>query len=708
MRLFKTESMAIINTLREKMGRLVVVVVGLSIMAFVLTDLLGPQSSILGTNKREVGEIDGESISQEQYAVLVDNLKRYYGISTSNESTMQFVRDQAWQQMVRDVAFSKKLDQLGLEISTNERVDMVQGKNISPTMQNFFMQRLGTADINSIRGYLQSLDFDPNEAFIFANAEQQAIVNRRMDKFTNLISKTEYVTLEEAKQAYQSQLAFLNVDYVYVPFSSVTNDQIGEITEAEIRDYLNENEEDYTVEETRSIDYVSFPVVPSAEDTASYEQQMADIVARFEEGANDSIYALSTTEQGLGFSTYDPTALPIAVQELLPNLTQGQIIGPDLANGIYSVHKISEIVPTEDQFAKLSVISFNKAGLTPADIAGVRTKANGVLRQLRNGGDFAQLARENSQGAYANSGGDMGWVKKGDANSSGFADAAFARTRAGLITRLVESDDNIYIVRVDQPRISNRYKVAQVIVEMTPSFETTNEVYLKAAEFASSAYGPQEFADKAGENGYAVFSGSDIDKNATSIGRLAEARQVVSWLYGEAQYGDVKDFELEDEYVVAVYSLQTEAGVRDFNDVRSEIEGILRNEKKAEFIKSKLAAQSGNAAAVAAAYGSEAQVLSNTALKLSDVQLQGAGTAPEAIGAAFALQSAGEWTAPYIVDGQGVVMIEFKAKSDAAEIGDYTLYENQIIRDAVARANTTLGESVIEKIEVTDERYKYY
>ena len=53
-------------------------------------------------------------------------------------------------------------------------------------------------------------------------------------------------------------------------------------------------------------------------------------------------------------------------------------------------------------------------------------------------------------------------------------------------------------------------------------------------------------------------------------------------------------------------------------------------------------------------------------------------------------------------------MIEFKAKSEAAEIGDYTLYENQIIRDAVARANTTLGESVIEKIEVTDERYKYY
>ena len=708
MRLFKIESMAIINTLREKMGRLLVVVVGLAIVGFVLTDLLGPQSSILGNNKREVGEIDGEPVSQEQYAVLVDNLKRYYAVSTSNESTMQFLRDQAWQQMVRDIAFSKKLDQLGLEISTNERIDMVQGKNISPTIRQFLQSR-GISSTDQIKNYLATyVAIDPNEQFIFANAEQQAIVNRRMDKFTNMISKTEYVTLEEAKRAYQSQLTFLNVDYVYVPFSSVSDDQISTVTDAEIRAYLNENEEDYTVEETRSIEYVSFPVVPSAEDSASYDQQMADIKARFETGDNDSIFALTTTEQGLGFSTYDPTAMPIAVQDQLPNIKAGQIIGPDLSNGIYSIHKVTEIVPTDKEFSKLSMISFNKAGLSPADVAGARTKANAVLRQLRNGADFAQLARENSQGAFANAGGNMGWVEKSEASVADFADAAFARTRTGLIPRLIETDNNIYIIRVDEKKIKNRYKIAQVIIEMTPSFETTNEVYLEAAEFAVSAYGAQEFNEKAGANGYSVFSGSDIDKNAASVGRLTEARQIVSWLYGEAEFGDVKEFELEDEYVVAVYSLQREAGVRDFNDVKSEIEGILKNKKKAEFIKTKLAAQSGSASEVAAAYGDEAQVLNNSALKLADTFLQGAGNAPEAVGAAFALQNVGDWTAPYVAEEKGVVRLELKSRSDAAEIGDYTSYENQIIRDAIAKATTTLGESVIEKIDVTDERYKYY
>jgi len=700
--------MAIINTLREKMGRLVVVVVGLSIMAFVLTDLLGPQSAILGTNAREVGEIDGEAISQEQYALLVDNLKRQYGITTSNESTNQFIRDQAWNQLVSSIAFSNKLEELGLEISNNERVDIVQGKNLSPTMQNFFLQRLGTTDINQIRGYLQSLDFDPNEAFIFANAEQQAMSQRMMQKFLNMVAKTEYATLEDAKKRYQEQLAFLNIDYVYVPFSSVTNEQIGAVTDEEIRNYLSENEEDYTIEESRSIDFISFPVVPSAEDSAAYEVQMQDVVNRFNDPENnDSTYSMSITEQGLGFSTYDATALPIAVQELLPNVTKGQIIGPDLTEGIYTVHKIVDIVPTDDEFAKISMISFNKAGLAPSDVAGVRTKANGVLRQLRNGGDFAQLARDNSEGAYANAGGDMGWVKNGESQIAEFATDVFARTRKGLINKLIESDNNIFIIRVDEAKMKNRYKIAQVIVEMTPSYETQNAAYRNAGEFATAVYGPEEFRNKAAEAGYSVFSGSDINKNAIAVGRLTEARQVVSWLYGEAEMGDVKDFELTDEYVVAVYSERKDAGVQSFESVRAEIEGILIEKKKTDFIKSKLSAASGSAAEVAAAYGPEAVQSNIPSLKLGDSSIQGRGQAPEAIGAAFALQNVGDWTAAYAAQ-DGVVMLQLKSKSEAVEIGDYSIYENQIVRDATQRAQNALSESVIEKVDITDERYKYY
>ena len=699
--------MAIINTLREKMGRLLVVIVGLSILAFVLTDVLSQNSSLFG-GSRDVGEIDGESISQEDFANLVENLRRNYGITNSDPAMMQFIRQQAWDYLVNDIAFSKKLNELGLEIGAAERVDMVQGKNLSPTMSNFFLQRIGSNDISTIRQYLTSIQYDPNEQFIFASAEQQAMLERTRNKYINMLSKTEYVTLAEAQQAYQAQLGFANVDYVYVPFSSVSDEQIGEISESEIRNYLNRNEEGFTVEESKSISYVSFPVIPSAEDSTGFERQMDDIKNRLQTTDNDSLFAVSITEQGTGFNTYDPNALPIAVADQLKSLKVGDIIGPDLSNGIYTLHKLSGIVPTEDEFARARRIVFNISGLGAVDAAKVRETANDVLRQLRNGASFEDMVRQHSQGAYNNAGGDMGWVRKGEVQIADIESAIFGATRKGLVRRLIQTDNNIYIVDVTETKVKNRYKVAQIIVEQIPSQKTIDAAYREAGLFASSVDGLNAFNNYASEKGYSVFSGSNIDKNASSIGRLSNARQIVSWLFRDASIGDVKDFDLDGEYVVAVFTDEREEGVQPLDEVRNQIENTLRQEKKADFIKAKLSGLSGTVSEIATAYGPEANVYSNSALKLADTSLPNAGVAPEAIGAAFALQTPGEKTTPQIVDNQGVVIIQLKSRSDAAEIGDYTSYENQLLQQAINAVTGLLGQSVIDRVEVIDQRYKYF
>lgn len=701
--------MAIINTLREKMGKLLVVVVGLSIMAFVLTDLLSNNSSLFGGNSQFVGEIDGQVITQEEFANIVDNLKRYYGLTTTNDGSLQFIREQAWNQLVRDIAFGNKLNELGLEIGTNERIDMVQGNNLSPSMLQFFEQFVGATDQASIKQFLSQLPaYGPEAQFYFANAEQQAMIQRREQKFVNLLAKTGYVTLEEAKQAYKAQFEISDVEYMYVPFASVSDDQIGEISDSEVRAYLSANEEDYSVEETRSVQYVRFPVVPSADDSASYQAQMADIRNALESNDNDSSYAISVTEQGIGFSTYDPSALPTAAADNLKTLKKGDIIGPDLQSGIYSIHKISDIVPSEDQFARVSQIVFNLAGKTPTDQQAVRKTANDVLRQIRGGESFDVLARQYSEGENSTAGGDLSWVKKGDSRIADIEDEVFRRTRKGLIPRLIEKNDKVYVVNVTETKISNRYKVATIIVEMTPSFETENQVYIEAAEFASAAYGAEEFNNVAAENGYSVFSAADIDKNAAAAGALENGRQIVSWLYGEASMGDVKDFDLDNEYIVAVYDGQTDEGVQDIEDVRADIEKILREEKKAEFIKSKMASLSGSVAEIAAAYGEEAKIYNDNSVSLNSNSLLNVGTAPEAIGAALALVNAGDKTKPIVADALGVVVVQLKSKSTAADIGDYTSYENQLLSSAQNAVNSKLTQSVIDRVEVTDSRYKFY
>ena len=701
--------MSIINTLREKMGRLLVVVVGFSILAFVLTDLATNQN-LFGGGARNVGEIDGEEISQEDFSVMVDNAMRSYGYPTGNPQLTQYMRDQVWQQLINQVAFSNKLEQLGLEISKNERVDMVQGKNLSPVMQNFFNQYLGSTNQADIKNFLANINmYGPEAQFYFANAESQAMSSRQSQKFESLLTKTQYVTLAEAQREYRSQFTISDVDYLHVPFSSVSDDQVGQVTDSEIQNYLNENKERYTVDESKDLEYVSFPVVPSAADSAMYREQMSEIRAAFEdETTNDSTYALSMTEQGIGFTTYDPSALPNSLANNLTTLSKGDIVGPELQNGIYTIHKISDILPTETAFARASQIVFYLQGKTPSEKSNVRQTAREVLRRINSGEAFEALAREYSDGQFSTSGGDLGWIRETDSKVADVKDEVFGARRTGLINRLIEKNDKIYIINVSQTAIKQRYKVAQVIVEMVPSYETSNEVYLQAAEFAASVSDAEEFREYAANNGYSVFQGTKIDKNANSIGQLTNARQVVTWLYGEASIDDVNEFELDNEYVVAVYTNETEEGVQSIEEVRAEITQILKNQKKADFIKSKLSSLSGSVNEMATAYGPEAQYFAKQNVKMEDTSLGNLGVAPEAIGAASGLQNPGDKTSPKVIEGSGVVVIQLNARSEASELGDYTLYENELLQEAANRIAQSLFLSITDKIEVTDQRYKYF
>ena len=440
-----------------------------------------------------------------------------------------------------------------------------------------------------------------------------------------------------------------------------------------------------------------------------YREQMSEIRAAFEdETTNDSTYALSMTEQGIGFTTYDPSALPNSLANNLTTLSKGDIVGPELQNGIYTIHKISDILPTETAFARASQIVFYLQGKTPSEKSNVRQTAREVLRRINSGEAFEALAREYSDGQFSTSGGDLGWIRETDSKVADVKDEVFGARRTGLINRLIEKNDKIYIINVSQTAIKQRYKVAQVIVEMVPSYETSNEVYLQAAEFAASVSDAEEFREYAANNGYSVFQGTKIDKNANSIGQLTNARQVVTWLYGEASIDDVNEFDLDNEYVVAVYTNETEEGVQSIEEVRAEITQILKNQKKADFIKSKLSSLSGSVNEMATAYGPEAQYFAKQNVKMEDTSLGNLGVAPEAIGAASGLQNPGDKTSPKVIEGSGVVVIQLNARSEASELGDYTLYENELLQEAANRIAQSLFLSITDKIEVTDQRYKYF
>src|SRR5688572_28438227 len=93
--------MALIGKLREKMGVGVVIFVFLAISAFVLQDILGNNSVLLGDNN--VGEIAGRTISIEEFQSAVQEREANYVLNFNRQPgdrEMPGIRQQAWEILI--------------------------------------------------------------------------------------------------------------------------------------------------------------------------------------------------------------------------------------------------------------------------------------------------------------------------------------------------------------------------------------------------------------------------------------------------------------------------------------------------------------------------------------------------------------------------------------------------------------------------------
>jgi len=94
-----------------------------------------------------------------------------------------------------------------------------------------------------------------------------------------------------------------------------------------------------------------------------------------------------------------------------------------------------------------------------------KTKAQAVLKQVRGGGDFAALARAESQDTgSAQNGGDLGFFPKGQMTPP-FEEAAF-RTKPGAVSAVVETPFGFHIIKVHERRAPRTAPLAEVGVQI--------------------------------------------------------------------------------------------------------------------------------------------------------------------------------------------------------------------------------------------------
>ena len=705
--------MALINTIREKMGTFVVVLVGVAILSFVVADLLGPGSSFFNDTDRTVGEIAGEEVSLEEFQRKMDELEVQMAMQNGNQTLTEqqraALRNQAWEALVAQKSFNKQYEKLGLETTNEEVVDMVQGNNISPSLKaSFINPETGEFDRSELLRYLQNVKNMPKpQQDMWYAFEASLRPARQRIKYENLLLKSNYVTTAEAKREHKSQNTVAEVQYLYVPFYAISDSAIT-VTDAELKNYLEKNKENYQTEGGRNIKYVSFSVKPSAEDREVFMRELNKLKADFAKAENDSLFALRNTEGRQAFGTYAPDQLPTELKNNTNILAEGEVYGPFMSDGNYALYKVTEIAEDTVSRARASHILISAPESSSAEEKkAAREKAEALLKILKAGEDFATLARENSSDPSSSRGGDLGWFSEGRMVEP-FEKAVFGKKEAGLVDKVVETSYGYHLINVTEAPVNTVYKVAKVEMELAPSQNTRNQAYRKAELFAASADDVKDFENLVKKDSLQAATAKNVGPNESRINDLYDARNVVMWAYKDkTSVGDVSPvFELEDKYIVAAVTGKTEKGLAKPEDVREEIIAKVKNEKKASQIKEKLNSLTGTIEEKAKAFGSDANVYNAPALKRSDFSLPTIGYAPAVVGTAFGLNE-GETSAP--VEAQnGVVIVKTIAKNEAADVADYSSYKDQLAERKASRAPYQITEAVKNAAEVEDRRYKFF
>lgn len=711
--------MALIGTLREKMGTWVVVFVFVAIISFIGSDLFSNNSVLFNDN--EVGEIAGTSVSAEEYQQMIQEREANYILNFGRkpgDREMGMIREQAWELLILRHAIEKEYEKVGVDVTVDELEDMIWGKNVDENLRQvplFTNPETGEFEKARVVRYVNEFNSppptDPQSRQMWEEQrtrweifQRDLIPGRERMKYENLMVKSNYVTAAEGEREYHNQTDVAEVKYLYVPFYAVS-DSSAVVTDADYKEYYNKNKDRYKTEATRDLSFVSFPIVASSTDSAAVLDEMKKIATELAQTADDSAYAASATDGQNPYGKFNAGNLPAFVSQ--GGITVGQVIGPVLDENAYKVAKVTSVSKDTVFSARASHILIKWDNTTEEAKKVAKEKARNILKEIKNGASFAVKALEHGTDGTRTKGGDLGWFSSG-AMVKPFQDAVFNATKTGLLNDVVETDFGYHIISVTNTKENTAYQVAIVERIISPSDATTNAAYRRAEAFAGDLDGEDEFTERAKTEGLEIQKAPALKSGDRRVTTLGDARQIVSWAFRDGKVGIVSTvFDQQDEYVVAIVTGEAEKGHRSLESVKEEITPMVKKEVQGRMIIEKIKSLTGSTLEeLATAYGNDAAVYSSSDLKLSANALPSAGFNPKAVGVAFSLEN-GKRSEP-LAGENGVLVMELQNKTIGPDLDNYASFVQTLQQSAQSRSSYGIAEAIKEKANIEDKRYKFF
>jgi len=697
--------MAVLSKIRQR-SILLIGVIGFCLLAFIIGDIF--QSGSFTQTSRNIGSVNGEDITFEDFRVKVSNVEK----SGQGMTPTQAV-NQVWNQEVSIALISAEFDKLGLRAGEEQIMETLK-QNQDIGQNPMFLNEAGVFDQAKFDEFFKS---NPAQAQMLADRKKDAALNSKFQIYSSLVKAGTYTTSTEGKLKYEMETNKVSFDYVPVLYSTIKDSDV-KVTDEEIVAYMRKNEKKYKAEESREIDYVIFDDKPSKEDEAEVKNSVNALLApstvyNKETGKNDTLPSFRTASNISDFVNsnsdipYDSTFvakkdLPAEHAEKLFNLPQGEVYGPYMYNGYYALSK--SLGRQAGANAKASHILLSYKGAMRAAPTVTRTKeeaqakANEILAQVNaNPDSFLMLAFTNSDDSSKQQGGDLGYFSRGQMTPK-FNDFVFnnAIGKVGL----VETEFGFHIIKVTDKQ--DAIRLATIARKVEASEATANDIYTKATKFEMDA-NEKSFDAVAKENKLTISPAVKVKALDETVGTIGNKREIVRWAFeNKTNEGDIKKFEiLNVGHVIVRLKKVYDEGLMPVSDARLAIEPKLKNQKKAEKIIAKMKGSSLEEIAKANA----SAVKTATDLTIENAVLEGVGQEQKVVGTALAI-GANKVSAP--IEGiSGVYVVRTKAVTKAPAIKVYKDYTAKLSAQNASAPGRILG-ALKEEADIKDNRKMFY
>ncbi len=537
------------------------------------------------------------------------------------EMLLPYFAERAAQTLISRKALVAEADRLGLRVTDDEARDELQHGMYSST---FFPggKFVGQQQYENI---LQNADLSVST---FEQGLRDQIL---LDKLRNLITGSVLVTDSDVRREFEKQNTKVKFEYAVLR----RDDLLKQINpnEAELKAFYERNKATYnnSIPEKRKVRYV---VLDSAKIEAGVSVSHEDLQAYYDQHRDD----YRVPEQ--------VNVSHILIKTPLP--------GPD-----------------------------GKAD--PKGVEEARKKAEDVLKQLKAGGNFADLAKKYSEDpGSGKNGGSLGWIGKGRTVPE-FEQTAFSLAK-GATSGLVQSSYGFHIIRLDDKQAAHVKPLDEVKDQIEGSIKQQKAAQAAANQVnALLAQARSAGLDKtAAAKGLSVIS-TDFVSRTDSLPGLGSAPQFMSAVFGQAEKAPPDQVQVAQGYAVFDVLAIKPASTPRFEEIRSRVEEEFRNERVAALLTQKTQELSDRAKAehdLKKAAKEAGATIKTSDFVLPDGQVPDIGSMSGGASVAFSLKI-GEISGPIANGNTGVVLSVQERQEPTPQ--DFEAKKDQI-RDALIQS----------------------